>query len=122
VTWSERQGHYLGTIRKDLSGYGSGDTFVLYFGAAKDPAHVRGALNYICAPAYWKQINIEEESYLPLTLFRYGRSETAYEVLADLNSPHKKRRGYPEVSYAVIEATSAELWASCLVTVVKIST
>ena len=104
VGWSEQGQHYLGTIRKDLSGYGSGDTLVLYFGAAKDPAHVRGALNYVSSPGYWKQINIEEESYIPLTLFRYGRNESAYQVLADISSPQKSRREYPEVSYSVIEA------------------
>jgi hypothetical protein len=104
VVWSEQQKHYFGTIRKDLSGYGSGDVLVLYFGAAKDPAHIRSALDYISSPAYWKLINIEEESYIPLTLFRYGRSEIAYPVLADLSSPQKQRRDYPEVSYSVIEA------------------
>jgi len=104
VAWSEQKKHYFGTIHKDLSGYGSGDVLVLYFGAAKDSAHVRGALDYISSPAYWEQINIEEESYIPITLFRYGRSEVAYKVLADLSNPQKKRREYPEVSYSVIEA------------------
>jgi hypothetical protein len=104
VAWSKTQHHYLGTIRKDLSGSGSGDALVLYFGAAKDPAHLRGALDYISSPNYWKHINIEAESYLPLTLFRYGRAAAAYQVLADLSSPYKNRREYPEVSYAVIAA------------------
>ncbi|QNI38190.1 hypothetical protein [Edaphobacter albus] len=104
VAWSEHDAHYLGTIRKDLSGYGSGDALVLYFAAAKDPAHIRGALGYLSSPSYWSQINIEEESYLPLILFRYGRNQTAYQVLTDLSAPHKQRREYPEVSYAVIEA------------------
>jgi hypothetical protein len=104
VAWSKTEQHYLGTIHKDLSGSGSGDALVLYFGAAKDPAHLRGALDYISSPDYWKHINIEEETYLPLTLFRYGRSAAAYQVLADLSSPQKHRREYPEVSYAVIAA------------------
>jgi hypothetical protein len=104
VAWSQTQHHYLGTIRRDLTGSGSGDALVLYFGAAEDPAHVRSALDYISAPSYWSHIGIEEESYLPLTLFRYGRSAAAYQVLADISSPHKERREYPEVSYSVIEA------------------
>lgn len=104
VGWSEQGHHYFGTIHKDQSGSGSGDTLVLYFGAAKDPAHIRGALDYVSSPTYWKQINIEEESYVPLTLFRYGRNEAAYQILADISSPQKKRREYPEVSYAVIAA------------------
>ncbi len=104
VAWSKTQHHYLGTIRRDLSGSGSGDALVLYFGASKDPAHLRGALNYISSPNYWKHINIEEETYLPLTLFRYGRIDVAYQILEDLSSPQKDRREYPEVSYAVIAA------------------
>jgi hypothetical protein len=104
VAWSESQQHYLGTIRKDLSGAGSGDALVLYFGAAKNPAHLRQALDYIASPSYWKHINIEEETYLPLTLFRYGRTGAAYQILGDLSSPQKDRREYPEVSYAVIAA------------------
>ncbi len=104
IGWSEQGHHYFGTINKDQSGSGSGDTLVLYFGAAKDPAHIRGALDYVSSPAYWKQINIEEESYVPLTLFRYGRNEVACQVLADISNPQKNRREYPEVSYAVIAA------------------
>ena len=80
------------------------DTLVLYFGAAKDPEHIRGALEYVSSPSYWKQINIEEESYIPLTLFRYGRNEVAYQVLANISDPGKPRREYPEISYSVIEA------------------
>ena len=104
VGWSKQGQHYFGAIRKDLSGYGSADTLVLYFGAAKDPEHIRGALEYVSSPSYWKQINIEEESYIPLTLFRYGRNEVAYQVLANISDPGKPRREYPEISYSVIEA------------------
>jgi hypothetical protein len=104
VAWSKTQNHYLGTIRADLTGTGSGDALVLYFNAAKNSAHIRGALDYLSSPQYWQHINIEEESYVPLTLFRYGRNDAAYEVLADLSSPQKARREYPEVSYSVIEA------------------
>jgi hypothetical protein len=104
VGWSKTQNHYLGTIRADLTGTGSGDALVLYFNAAKSPAHIRGALDYLSSPQYWQHINIEEESYVPLTLFRYGRNDPAYQVLADLSSPQKARREYPEVSYSVIEA------------------
>jgi hypothetical protein len=103
VGWTEQGHHYFGTVHKDQRGSGSGDTLVLYFGAAKDPAHTRGALDYVSSPTYWRQINIEEESYVPLTLFRYGRNEAAYQILADISSPQKNRREYPEVSYAVIE-------------------
>jgi hypothetical protein len=76
----------------------------LYFEAIADPGHTHGALDYISRPDYWKTINIEEESYVPQVLFRYGRPEAAYQVLFDLSSPDKHRREYPEVSYAVVAA------------------
>jgi hypothetical protein len=104
VAWSKAQHHYLGTIHRDLTGTGSGDALVLYFLAAKDPAHIRDALDYLSSPSYWQHINIEEESYVPLILFRYGRDDAAYQVLTDISSPQKARREYPEVSYSVIEA------------------
>jgi hypothetical protein len=107
VAWSKTQQHYLWTIHADLTGTGSGDAFVLYFGAAKNPAHIRGALDYLSSPRYWKHINIEEESYIPLTLFRYDRNDAAYQVLADISSPQKARREYPEVSYSVIETITS---------------
>lgn len=102
VGWSSEQGHFHGPIQRDLHGYGSADTMILYFGAVKDEEHLRRALNYVANPAYWKNINIEEESYAPVVLFRYGRRDTAYQVLLDLSDPAKPRREYPEVSYAVI--------------------
>jgi hypothetical protein len=104
IAWSQSQQHYLGVIRQDQSGFESGDAMTLYFGAAKDPDHLRGALDYISSPKYWEKINIEEESYAPLVLFRYGRTEPAYRILTDLSRPEKPRREYPEVSYAVIAA------------------
>jgi len=104
VSWSEKGHHYYGMIRPDLTGYGSGDTMVLYFGASKNPERIRGALDFIASPTYWKQINIEEESYVALILFRYGRVATAYEVLADISSATKQRREYPEVSFSVVNA------------------
>jgi hypothetical protein len=104
IAWSQSQQHYLGVIRQDQSGFESGDAMTLYFGAAKDPDHLRGALDYISSPKYRQKINIEEESYAPLVLFRYGRTEPAYRILTDLSRPEKPRREYPEVSYAVIAA------------------
>ncbi|RSL19033.1 hypothetical protein EDE15_4646 [Edaphobacter aggregans] len=104
IAWSQSQQHYLGVIRHDQSGFESGDAMTLYFGAAKNPDHLRGALDYISSPKYWQKINIEEESYTPLLLFRYGRTGPAYHILFDLSGREKPRREYPEVSYAVIAA------------------
>ena len=104
VGWSPEQGHFNGAIQANRQGHGSADTMVLYFGAVKDEEHLRGALDYVANPAYWKIINIEEESYVPTVLFRYGRTDAAYRVLLDLSDPAKPRREYPEVSYAVVAA------------------
>ena len=90
------------SLRPDRHGIGRCARSLLQ--AAKTPAHIRGALDYLSSPQYWQHINIEEESYVPLTLFRYGRNDAAYQVLADLSSPQKDRREYPEVSYSVIAA------------------
>jgi len=104
VVWSPQERHFYGRIRGDRSGAGSGDTLVLYFGAAKSQDCIRGALDYVANPKYWEQINIEEESYIPIVLFRYGKSTDGYKVLFDLTRPDKPRREYPEVSYAAIAA------------------
>ena len=104
TAWSRERGHFNAVIQQGVAGYGSSDTMVLYYDAVKDQEHLRGALDYVANPAYWKTINIEEESYVPLVLFRYGRGDMAYRVLLDLADPAKPRREYPEVSYAVVAA------------------
>jgi hypothetical protein len=102
VAWSPQQHHFFAMLENGQHGSGSADTYVLYFDAARDAEHVRGALDFVSDPGYWKTINIEEESYVPQVLFRYGRTDAAWRVLLDLASPGKARREYPEVSYAVI--------------------
>ena len=103
TAWSQTEGHFNGLIRKDRSGFGSGDTLALYFNAIQNPSHVQGALDYVSNPSYWTKINIEAESYLPEVLFRYGRP-SAGQVLFDLAAPNKLRREYPEVSYTIVAA------------------
>jgi hypothetical protein len=104
TAWSRAEGHFNGLIRGDQSGFGSGDTLALYFDAIRNARHAQGALDYVSNPAYWKQVNVEAESYLPETLFKYGRTSAAYQVLFDLAAPNKLRREYPEVSYAIVGA------------------
>ena len=102
--WSDAEGHFHGFFSEDGKTFGSGDAMLLYFNAVHRPDHLRGALDFIASPEYWQHVGIEEESYLPLTLYRYGRSAEAYRILLDLSNPDKKRREYPEVSYSVIAA------------------
>jgi hypothetical protein len=52
---------------------------------------------------------VEERSYLPEILYRYGQSDVAYRALLSLMDPSLKRREYPEVSFAVIGACAMGL-------------
>lgn len=47
---------------------------------------------------------VEMTSYFPLETYRYGNAEDGHKLLLKLVSPDLKRREYPEVSYAAIEA------------------
>ncbi|MFA6127266.1 MAG: hypothetical protein WC699_08185 [Bacteroidales bacterium] len=50
------------------------------------------------------QTCVEMNTYYPLETYRFGKAEDAYKLLVRLISPELKRREYPEVSYAAIEA------------------
>ncbi|MBX7125293.1 MAG: hypothetical protein K1X47_06340 [Cyclobacteriaceae bacterium] len=50
------------------------------------------------------QMNVETLSYLPRELFRYGSPAEGVRALKKLTSPELKRREYPEVSFAALEA------------------
>jgi hypothetical protein len=103
--WSEKDHHFVGTLAEQGSVKGGdGDAMVLYFGAVRNPRHLQAALSKISEPDFREHIGIEEESYLPQILYRYGQSDAAYDTILDLASPDKQRREYPEVSYAVIAA------------------
>lgn len=102
--WSEKDHRFMGFFSQDGSTHGSGDAMVLYFGATRDPSHIRAALSRIESAEYLKNIGVEEESYLAQTLYRYGENNAAYERMMDLTRPDKERREYPEVSFSVIGA------------------
>ena len=102
--WSEKGRHFVGFFSQNGSTHGSGDAMVLYFGATKDPSHIRGALSFIESAEYLKNIGIEEESYLAQTFYRYGEIDAAYERIMDISRPNRDRRDYPEVPFSVIGA------------------
>lgn len=51
-----------------------------------------------------KKMWVEARSYFALEAFRYGDPATACGFLKNLTSPKLKRKEYPEVSYAALEA------------------
>lgn len=75
--------------------------FLLYTGIAYSEENYS---NEVEALLNFGKTNIESQSYLPLILSNYDQNEAAYNHVLDLSHPDKKRREYPEVSFAVIES------------------
>jgi len=103
--WLDADQHYAGLLEPGMPAVGSGDLFLLRMEAIADPKRVGKALDYISSAEFKANIEgIEIESYLPETLYAYGRIKAAEDYLLDLSAPGKQRREYPEVSYAVVGA------------------
>jgi hypothetical protein len=75
--------------------------FLLYTGIAHSEENYAKEID---ALLNFGKINIESQSYLPLILSLYDQNQAAYNHILDLSHPNKKRREYPEVSFAVIES------------------
>jgi hypothetical protein len=100
--WNAGEEHFNGFLRPDGQGFGPGDAFTLYFNAATAPQQRDAALKELERETREPDPGIEEQSYRPEIFFRYGVPEEAYNQILDLSRPDRKRREYPEVSYAVI--------------------
>lgn len=77
---------------------GEGLTHVIWFGAVKEPARIKGTVEKMLARKQW---NIENISYFPLLWYRYNYSDEAYKILKDIVIA--RRCEYPEVSYGMVE-------------------
>lgn len=77
---------------------GEGLTHVIWFGAVKEPARIKGTVEKMLARKEW---NIENISYFPLLWYRYNYDDEAYKILKDIVLA--RRCEYPEVSYGMIE-------------------
>ncbi len=77
---------------------GEGLTHVIWFGAVKEPARIKGTVEKMLARKEW---NIENISYFPLLWYRYNYKDEAYKILKDIVIA--RRCEYPEVSYGMIE-------------------
>ncbi len=100
--WSSPSHHYYSALQQNGEGVGTGDAFILYFGAATNPEHRRLALEELRRRTREAAPGIEEQSYRPEILFHLNAPEEAYSQIVDLSRPDRERRDYPEVSYAII--------------------
>jgi len=118
--WNPVQDDYYGALgndgkfHADMTSGSAIDTvlFPLYCEII-EPGHQTEAALYTLTRALRandrKLSGVEEKSYLPEILYRYGRAEIAYPILLGLMDPSLKRREYPEVSFAVVGACATGL-------------
>jgi len=102
TAWDEAGHHFYGFLRPDGQKAGSGDAFILYFNAAAALRQRSASLQQLEQQTHEPDPGIEEQSYRPEILFRSDAPEEAYDQILDLSRPDRKRREYPEVSYAII--------------------
>ncbi|AOC96615.1 hypothetical protein BB050_03526 [Flavobacterium anhuiense] len=77
----------------------AGELFLLWFDVLADTDRTEKTIKHILS----EKSNVENASYLPFLLYKYGYEDKAYEYILHLTDPETKRREYPEVSYGVIE-------------------
>lgn len=81
-------------------GKGEGEVFLLWFDALTDTLRRKKTIDHLVAGEF----NVENTSYLPALLYRYGYWKEANKYMRYLTNPATPRREYPEVSYAVMES------------------
>lgn len=77
----------------------AGELFLLWFDALTDTTRTKKTIEHIISG----KNNVENLSYLPFLLYKYGFENKAYEYILYLTDPATKRKEYPEVSFGVIE-------------------
>jgi hypothetical protein len=98
--WDEKEGVYHTYFtNKHAFGNGEGETFLLWYDALNDSSRIRKTISHL-SNVQW---NVENLSYLPYQLCRFGYPGEAYRYILYLADPSTKRREYPEVSFGVIE-------------------
>lgn len=99
--WDEKTPLYNTHYTENGSfGKGEGEIFLLWFDVLEDSIRIRKTVEHLLS----KEWNVENLSYLPYQLYRYGYSKEAYDYMLLLTNPDTKRREYPEVSFGVIHA------------------
>jgi hypothetical protein len=112
--WNESKGAFYGAIGNDGKFEPGIDNilFSLYCQIVEDGYKTERALAMLMhqLPADNNAVGgVEDRSYVPEILYRYGRSDVAYRALLSLVNPTLKRREYPEVSFAAIGACATGL-------------
>jgi len=77
-----------------------GEAFLLWFDALADTARKRKTIEHLMQ----LDLNIENQSYLPLQYYKNGYWDQAHALTLHLANPATERREYPEVSFGVVEA------------------
>jgi len=103
------QGFYglLTTDHRLTLGAGSS---LLYWDAITDKTKLELSLRHLAAISLDQGGGgVEEQSYYPEILYRFGFVEEAYKQILDLSRDGRPRREYPEVSFAIIGAVARGL-------------
>lgn len=104
--WNAEANHFGAFWMKDgsylCSESGINALMPLRCGIVKDPAKIEGQLDFLITIE--PTLNVEDRSYLPEILWRFGRDEAAMSVWLKMTAPEYKRREYPEVSYSAVDA------------------
>lgn len=102
--WNEKEGHFEGVQYPDGSFGGAyvgiQAVLLLYFGLADDPEKISKQLAYILRNDH--RHCMEERTYVPETLWRYGMDDAARDIWLRMTGPDYPRREYPEVAFAAI--------------------
>ncbi len=78
---------------------------LLYWDAIRDPAKLKSAVKDLADIPLERDSNqVEDKSYQPEILYRFGYTDKAYRQILDLAREDRHRREYPEVSFAMIGA------------------
>lgn len=101
AVWWDEDARLYNTYLTDAGIFGKaeGETYLLWYNALTDSSRIRSSISHLIS-AKW---NVENLSYLPYQLYRYGYADSAYRYVLYLTDPATKRREYPEVSFGVIE-------------------
>lgn len=102
--WDAKTQRFYAALDRNHQFQGHAGADLLYRDVTEGGPKTQGALNDLLDRIRNQTGGIEAQSYQPEILYRYGAPDVAYAQIMDLTREGKRRREYPEVSYAVIGA------------------